>query len=120
MSSPNTYKALGVTYKALGVKRKYFPRERQSAAFFLPDFRTRVAAMAETTPQRPGLHTRDGRGPHTTKRRGEPHPTHMRTPAAQPQRTKRLCQGTCPGRSRYSVVPRVAALQKRLAHSPKE
>jgi hypothetical protein len=41
--------------KALGVKRKYFPRERQSAAFLWPDFRTRVAAAEENTPRRSGL-----------------------------------------------------------------
>jgi hypothetical protein len=40
--APNPYKALGVTYKALGVKRRYFPRARLWASFFLtPNFRTR-------------------------------------------------------------------------------
>jgi hypothetical protein len=39
-------------------------------------------------------------------------PMVMRTPAAQLRTAERLCQGTCPGRSRYSYVPSYAAIQK--------
>ena len=42
----------------------------------------------------------------------EPHPTLMRTPAAQPRRVRRLCRGQCPGRSRYSFVPGSVAIRK--------
>src|SRR5579871_662987 len=73
------------SHKALGVKRKYFPRERLSTAFLWPDFRTGIAAAAETTPQRPDSATRGGRGTRTASGRGEPHPTVMRTLAASPK-----------------------------------
>ena len=106
-------------HKALGVKRKYFPRERQSAAFCLPDFRTSVAAAAENSPRRPGLAIHGGRGSPSANRKGEPHPTVMRTLAAQPRRAERLCQGTCPGPSRYSYVPSSAAIQKATGSLPK-
>jgi hypothetical protein len=79
---------------------------------FLAGFPNRVAAVVETTPRRSGLFIRDGRSTRSTRGRGEPHPTLMRTVAAQPQRTERLCQGTCPGPSRYSYVPDAAAIQK--------
>ena len=42
----------------------------------------------------------------------------MRTPAAQPRRVERLCQGTCPGRSRYACVPSFAAIQKATGSLP--
>ena len=99
-------------HKALGVKRKYFPRERLPAAFFLPDVRTSVAAAAENSPRRSGLVISSGRGTPSASSRGEPHPTLMQTLAAQPRKAERLCQGTGPGRSRYSLVPSNAAIQK--------
>ncbi len=68
--------------------------------------------MASKRPRRSGLLINGGRGMRTTNGRGEPHPTLMRTLAAQPRRVERLCQGTCPGRSRYSCVPSIAAIQK--------
>src|SRR5579872_3655976 len=40
----------------------------------------------------------------------EPHPTRMRTPAAQPRRAGRLYRGQRPGRSRYVFVPRPVAI----------
>jgi hypothetical protein len=45
----------------------------------------------------------------------EPHPTLTRTVAAPLKRTGWLCQGQCPGRSRYSFVPGFVAIQKRRA-----
>ena len=78
----------------------------------LAGFPNRVAAAAENSPRRPGLAIHDRRGSHSANRKGEPHPTVMRTPAAQTRRTERLCQGTCPGPSRYSYVPKIAAIHK--------
>jgi len=85
---------------------------------FLAGFPNRVAAAAETTPRRSGLFIRGGRRTRTAKGRGEPHPTLMRTLAAQPQRAERLCQGTCPGPSRYSFVPSIAAIQNTTGSLP--
>ena len=76
------------------------------------DVRTSAAAAAENSPRRSGLLIRGGRGTPATCGRGEPHPTLMRTPAARPRKAERLCQGTGPGRSRYSSVPSSAAIQK--------
>ena len=45
------------------------------------------------------------------KAKDEPHPTRMRTPAAPLRGAGRLCQGTSPGRSRYSFVPGFVAIQ---------
>ena len=46
----------------------------------------------------------------------EPQPTLMRTPAASLRGAGRLCQGQCPGRSRYSFVPGAVAIHSRRAH----
>ena len=74
--------------------------------------------MAENSPRRPGLAIHDRRGSHSANRKGEPHPTVMRTLAAQPRRAERLCQGTCPGPSRYSYAPSSAAIQKTTGSLP--
>ena len=49
----------------------------------------------------------------------EPHPTLLRTPAAQPRGARRLCQGTSPGRSRYAFVPSSVAIQKAAGSPPR-
>ena len=107
------------SHKALGVKRKYFPRERLPAAFFLPDVRTSVAAAAENSPRRPGLAIHDRRGSHSANRKGEPHPTVMRTPAAQPRKARRLCQERVLAGPDTHAFPASPPFKKRLAHSSK-
>src|SRR5262245_15698793 len=44
----------------------------------------------------------------------------MRTPAAPLHRARRLCQGRCPGRSRYSLVPGSVAIRSSAGSPPQE
>jgi hypothetical protein len=48
----------------------------------------------------------------------EPHPTLMRTPAAQPRWAGRLCRRQCPGRSRYSFLPDAVAIRRSAGSLP--
>lgn len=117
---PNPFHASAVSRRRVNrrtlirflVSREIFSTGTAINGVFLPDVRTRVAAAAWSSPQRSGLFISGGRRTRTASGRGEPHPTLMRTPAAQPQKAERLCQGTCPGPSRYAYVPRNAAIHK--------
>jgi len=50
---------------------------------------------------------------------GEPHPTVMRSPAAQPQRAERLCQEPALAGPDTHTFPATPPFKKRLAHSSK-
>jgi hypothetical protein len=76
--------------------------------------------VASKRPRRSDFVITGGRGTPTVTDRGEPHPTLIRTPAAQPRKVERLCQGTCPGRSRYAFVPSTVAIQKATGSLSKE
>ena len=99
-------------------QEKIFSTGTAIGSVLLAGFPNRVAAAAENSPRRPGLAIHGGRGSPSANRKGEPHPTVMRTLAAQPRRAERLCQGTCPGPSRYSYVPSSAASQKATGSLP--
>ena len=105
-------------HKVLAVKRKYFPRPRGFGVSLTPflrghssggEGRDRSATRLDYPKQTRLL---------APKAEDEPHPTRMRTPAAPLRGARRLCQGTRPGRSRYSFVPRPVASRKTAGSSP--
>ena len=86
-------------------------------AFFLTPFLRGHNSGGEGTASATRLGYRQQTRPLASWAHDEPHPTVMRTLAAPLRRTGRLCQGLCPGRSRYSFVPGAVAI-RRSAGSP--
>ncbi len=78
-----------------------------------------MAAAAKAVGRRPGCFYPGRTRLLAPKAKDEPHPTRMRTPAAPLRGARRLCQGTSPGRSRYSFVPDAVASRKTAGSSPR-
>ncbi len=108
VASPNTH-------KGLAVKRKYFPRPRGFGVSLTPFLRGHSSG-GEDAISATRLGYRKQARLLAPQAEDEPHPTLMRTPAAPLRGARRLCQGTRPGRSRYSFVPDAVASRKRRAH----